>query len=48
MRIPSHKGKVRSGHVWARKDINFSVNHGDTVGVIGRNGAGQSDFCLKF
>jgi len=37
-----HKSKVRDSHVWALKDINFSVNHGDAVGIIGRNGAGKS------
>lgn len=27
---------------WALKDINFQINQGDRVGVIGRNGAGKS------
>lgn len=27
---------------WALKDINFEINEGDVVGVIGRNGAGKS------
>lgn len=27
---------------WALKDLNFSINVGDRVGVIGRNGAGKS------
>lgn len=27
---------------WALKDINFSVNAGDSVGIIGKNGAGKS------
>jgi len=27
---------------WALDDVNFSVERGDTVGIIGRNGAGKS------
>lgn len=36
----SHKGQ--SEYVWALKDINFSVEQGDVVGIIGKNGAGKS------
>jgi lipopolysaccharide transport system ATP-binding protein len=36
----STKGK--SDIVWSLKDINFSIEQGDTVGIIGRNGAGKS------
>lgn len=36
----SHKGQ--SDYVWALKDINFSVEEGDVVGIIGKNGAGKS------
>lgn len=28
--------------VWALRDINFSVNQGEAVGIIGRNGTGKS------
>jgi len=28
--------------VWSLRDINFEINKGDAVGVIGRNGAGKS------
>ena len=36
----SHKGD--SNYVWALKDINFNVEQGDVVGIIGKNGAGKS------
>jgi len=31
-----------SDYVWALKDINFSVQQGEVLGIIGRNGAGKS------
>ena len=34
--------KGESEFVWALKDINFSVEQGDVVGIIGKNGAGKS------
>ncbi|MES2377384.1 MAG: ABC transporter ATP-binding protein [Bacteroidota bacterium] len=34
--------KGESDIVWSLKDINFDVNQGDAIGIIGRNGAGKS------
>ncbi len=34
--------KGDSNIVWSLKDINFEINQGDAVGIIGKNGAGKS------
>lgn len=34
--------KGQTDIVWSLKDIDFEINSGDAVGVIGRNGAGKS------
>jgi lipopolysaccharide transport system ATP-binding protein len=36
----AHKGV--SDYIWALKDINFEVEQGDVLGIIGKNGAGKS------
>jgi ABC-2 type transport system ATP-binding protein/lipopolysaccharide transport system ATP-binding protein len=49
-RIPSIKeylirwvqGKIRHRDFWALKDVNLSVERGETLGLIGHNGAGKS------
>ena len=34
--------KGNSNYVWALKDINFEVEKGEVLGIIGKNGAGKS------
>lgn len=34
--------KASEDYVWALKDINFEVNRGEVLGIIGKNGAGKS------
>lgn len=34
--------KGKSDIVWSVKDVNFEINQGDAIGIIGKNGAGKS------
>ena len=34
--------KAESDYIWALRDINFEVQQGDVLGIIGKNGAGKS------
>jgi lipopolysaccharide transport system ATP-binding protein len=34
--------KGTSEYIWALRDINFELNQGEVLGIIGRNGAGKS------
>lgn len=36
------KNKKKSEDFWALKDVNFHINKGEVVGLIGSNGAGKS------
>lgn len=41
-KMPSiFKINSKEGH-WALRDVSFSIDHGDVLGVIGNNGAGKS------
>lgn len=38
----SRATKGASDYVWSLRDINFEIEQGDAIGIIGRNGAGKS------
>lgn len=40
--VNDRASKGHSDYVWALKDINFKVEQGDVLGIIGKNGAGKS------
>lgn len=45
LRIGEANDRTRQGetdYVWSLRDINFEIEQGDAVGIIGRNGAGKS------
>jgi len=40
--VNDREAKASQDYVWALKDINFEVNTGEVLGIIGKNGAGKS------
>ena len=40
--VNDRTSKADSDYVWALRDIDFKVEQGDVVGIIGKNGAGKS------
>lgn len=45
LKIGETNDRSKKGHgnfVWSLKDINFEIQRGDAVGIIGKNGAGKS------
>src|SRR5947209_5334066 len=42
-RVPARRSDAENGSdLWALKDVNFTLEPGEILGVIGRNGAGKS------
>ena len=35
-------GFLRKDRFWALRNVSFKINHGETLGIIGRNGVGKS------
>ncbi|MCT8340062.1 ABC transporter ATP-binding protein [Flavobacteriaceae bacterium TK19130] len=40
--VNDRSAKATDDYVWALKDINFEVQEGEVLGIIGKNGAGKS------
>ena len=40
--VNDRSSKAESEYVWALRDIDFKIEQGDVVGIIGKNGAGKS------
>ena len=40
--INDRSSKAKEDYVWALRDINFEVQEGEVLGIIGKNGAGKS------
>ncbi|MCG2419874.1 ATP-binding cassette domain-containing protein [Aequorivita sp. F47161] len=40
--VNDRSSKAKSDYVWALRDINFEVQEGEVLGIIGKNGAGKS------
>lgn len=40
--VNDRSSKTKEDYVWALRDINFEVQEGEVLGIIGKNGAGKS------
>jgi len=41
-RPANERAQGRPDHIWALRDVSFTIGQGEVIGVIGRNGAGKS------
>lgn len=41
-KVKTALGQTEANEFWALSDVNFEVNQGEVMGIIGRNGAGKS------
>ena len=46
--IKSLRREISYQEFWALKNVDFTVNQGDRVGILGLNGAGKSTFSAKW
>lgn len=40
--VNDRSSKTKTDYVWALRDVNFEVQQGEVLGIIGKNGAGKS------